>query len=104
MSIINLEKEKEALKDEIKKLESQINPLQKQLNIAREKLSHVDALLPRKGGSSLTLFAHENVNWSEICRQRGWKYVGYSAHRVVRSKDRTLHDSIPHKCVYNSRD
>ncbi len=103
--MINLEQEQKSLEAEINKLESQIAPIQKELQERRERLSHINALLPAKTGSSIAPQPARVKRgiWSELCRQHSWYVGGDSAHRVVRRQDPKLHSSISHKCDYDGR-
>lgn len=95
---INLEQEKKSLLGRINKLEAQIAPLQKELNQNRDRLLHVIALMPVKGNSPKPPSKIEWGYWKKLCREQGWQVGGDSAHRVVKRKNPTLHNSIPHKC------
>ena len=101
--IINLEQEQKLLQAEIEKRESQIAPIQRELKELRERLSHINALLPSQSGRTKTMEHPPRGVWADLCRRNGWDIGGDSPHRVVRRKDPELHRSIPHLCTYDGR-
>jgi hypothetical protein len=102
---INLEQERKSLEARISNLQSRMAPIQKELKELRERLCHVNALIPVEPGMSVSL-PYDKLEWSfwvKLCRENNWPVGGDSAHRVVRRKDPQLHSSIPHQCKYDGK-
>ena len=102
---INLEQEKKSLETRISNLQSKIAPIQKELNELRERLHHVNALIPVEHGMSVSTNDDklEWGFWSKLCREKGWPVRGDNPHRVVRRKDPQLHSSITHQCKIDGK-
>ena len=102
---INLEQEKKSLETRISNLQSRIAPMQKELNELRERLHHVNALIPVEHGTSVSPPDDKLPRgfWANLCKEKGWPTGVDSAHRVVRKKDPQLHSSIQHQCKYDGK-
>lgn len=59
--------------------------------------------IPEDIGASypeLADLAGKQVSWSRVCDAIGVVVGGASAHKLVLSQNKDLHDAIPHECVY----
>ncbi len=98
-----LQRERERLKNQIAEVEADLQPKQAELRELREKLTHIEALLPiEKGGTGSRVKAPPRI-WAKLCREHSLQIGGDSAHRVVRRENPVLHQSIPHWCTYDNR-
>ncbi|MBI2847343.1 MAG: hypothetical protein HYX82_05635 [Chloroflexi bacterium] len=96
------------LKETIQKMQQKLRPELEQLDHLRKQLSYVNELLLTLGGQPSstipdTSTSGSSVVWADICQEHGWTVGGDSAHRVVRRKSSSLHESIPHFCPYDKR-
>jgi len=102
---INLTQEKKSLEVRINELESRIAPIQKELKELRERLVHVNALMPEEQIKSISQSGEKLAKgfWAESARRLNLVVGGDSAHRVVKRKAPEFHASIPHHCDIDGR-